>query len=271
MLKKSWEFIKDNVAAIITMATAVLTVVYAALRLCVYAYWKGYFTRLNIDASIMNLNFDKSIFAVIFVAIILFVVFFFMKWVFEIITDIKNKEKEQHLKGKRKILYKLKAFGKGLSLSLMILLVVNVPLIMLLVSVIGINVTISNTIYLYLLLYIMEMLFIFTHMTPKQHKEKEKSTEKDIAFKIMEIFLFVIIILATSFYVGNQAIEKKTSVQLVENEEYMISYCDGEHYVLHKVQCTGEEIVVYKNEQKIVGIENNEISIKMIKEIYIRN
>lgn len=34
MLKKGWDFIKENVAAIVTVITAILTVVYAALRLC---------------------------------------------------------------------------------------------------------------------------------------------------------------------------------------------------------------------------------------------
>ena len=98
MLKKGWNFIKENVAAIITVVTAILTVVVAALRLCMYAYWQGYFTRLNIDVSIMNLNFDNSIFAVIFVSIILFVVLFFMAWVFEIISDIKKKSERATFK-----------------------------------------------------------------------------------------------------------------------------------------------------------------------------
>ena len=272
MLKKGWEFVKENVAAIITVVTAILTVVYAALRLCMYVYWKGYFTRLNIDASIMNLNFDNSIFAVIFVSIILFVVIFFMAWVFEIINDIKKKEKEQQLKGMRKFFYKLKAFGKGLVLSLIILSFINVPLIMLFVSVAWINVTISNAIYLFILLYIMEMLFIFIQMTTsKQHEKKEKTTERDIAIKIIEVLVFVFIILVASFYGGSHAIDKKTNVQLVENEAYMISYCDGEHYVLHKVEYGEEEITIYRNEQKIVGIEDCEYSIKKVEKVIIKD
>lgn len=270
MLKKGWKFVKENVAAIITVVTAILTVVYAALRLCMYVYWKGYFMRLNIDVSIMNLNFDKSIFAVIFVSIILFVVLFFMAWVFEIINDIKKKEKERQLKGIRKILDKLNSFGKGIVLSLIILSIINVPLIMLLVSLAGINVTTSNAIYLFILLYIMEMLFIFTQMTTsKQHEKKEKTTERDFAIKIIEVLAFVLIIFATLFYGGSKAIDKKTQVQLVENEEYMISYCTGEHYVLHKVEYNTEEIIIHKNVQKIVSIEDCEVSIRQIKSIEV--
>lgn len=271
MVKKGWDFIKENVAAIITVVTAILTVVYAALRLCVYVYWKGYFTRLDIDVSIMNINFDKSIFAVIFGSIVLFVVFFFVTWVVEIINDIKKKVKEQRLKGIKIIFYKLKGFGKGLILSGIILSIINVPLIMLLVSVAGINITISSTIYLFILLYIMEMFFVFLQTTTKQYEKKESTKERDIAIKIIEGLAFVLVILATTFYDGNQAIGKKTSVQLVENEQYMISYCDGEHYVLHKVKYQDDEITIYRNEQKIVEIVNCEYSIKKVEEVIIEN
>ena len=45
MLKKGWDFIKENVAAIVTVITAILTVVYAALRLCMRT-WN---TSLEVD------------------------------------------------------------------------------------------------------------------------------------------------------------------------------------------------------------------------------
>lgn len=271
MLKKVWEFTKENVAAIITVVTAILTVVYAVLRLCMFVYWKGYFTRLNIDGNLMNLNFDKSIFAVIFVSVILFIVIFFMVWVFEIINDIKQKEKEKSLKGIKKIFNWVIAFAKGLGLSFIILSIVNVPLIMLLVSVTGIDITMSNKMFLFVLLYIAEMLFIFTQKTTiEQHEKNEKTAEKDIAIKVIKILAFVLITLAALFYGGNQAIDKKTSVQLVENEEYMISYCDGDCYVLHKVDYIEGKIIVYANEQKIVNIEGYEVIIKQIEEVDIR-
>ena len=111
-----------------------------------------------------------------------------MAWVYEIIDDIKKKEKERQLEGIKKVLYKMRNLGKVLFLSLFILSMINIPLIMLLVSVAGINSTINNSVYLFLLLYIMEMLFVFTQMiTTKQHEKKEKSTERAIAIKIIEV------------------------------------------------------------------------------------
>ena len=43
----------------------------------------------------MNINFDKSVFFVVFVSIVLFVVLFFMAWAYETVTDIFKKEKER--------------------------------------------------------------------------------------------------------------------------------------------------------------------------------
>lgn len=272
MLKKGWSFIKENVVTIITVITALLTFVYAALRLCIYVYWKGYFRSLNIDMSAMNINFDKSVFLVVFVSIILFVVLFFVAWVDEIVTDIINKERELQLKGIKKLISKIKACGKILLSSIIILSIINLPLILLLTPINNIKVTIIEMFAFLFVFYVMEMLFIFSQLiTRKNDRKKEKITERDIAFKIIAILATMLIILAMLFYGGTEAIDKKTSVQLVENEKYMISYCDGERYVLHKVEYAGEQIVIYRNEQKIVAMEDCEISIKQVKEIDIRD
>lgn len=269
MLKKVWSFIKENVPAIITLVTAILTVVYAALRLCIYVYWNGYFTRLNIDASVMNLDFDKSIFAVIFVSIVLLVVLFFMAWAYEITTEIIKKEKELQLK---KIFHIIKALCKALIFSFIILSIINVPLIMLLTALTHIKVTICNGALLFLLLYFMELLFIFTQIiTTKQYEKKEKLTERDVAIKIIQALVVALFLLAALFYAGTHAINEKNNIQLVENGAYMITYCDGEHYVLHRVKYEDEIAFLDKNEQKIVNIEDYEISIKQVKKIVIED
>lgn len=77
------------------------------------------------------------------------------------------------------------------------------------------------------------------------------------------------LILALLFYYGSHAIYEKNSIQLVENGEYMITYCDGEHYVLHRVKYEDEVALLDKNKQKIVNIEECEISIKHVKEIVV--
>ena len=272
MIKKVWEFIKENVAAIVTVVTAVLTVVYAIMRLCIYVYWNGYFTRLNIDRSVMIINFDKSIFFVVFVSIVSFVVMFFVAWVYEVVTDILKKEKERQLKGVKWIISKIKAFIKSSFLSFIILSIINWPLIMLLTPLMKISISIMEKCVLFVLLYVMEIFFVVLEITTgKRDKKKEKTSERDVAFKILGMLAMVLVIISALFYGGTQAIDKKTNIQLVENEEYMISYCDGEHFVLHKVKYKEGEITIYLNEQKIIGVEDCEYSIKKVKKIIVED
>lgn len=272
MLKKGWDFIKENVAAIVTVVTAILTVVYAIMRLCIYVYWNGYFTRLNIDRSVMNINFDKSIFFVVFVSIVLFVVLFFVAWAYETVTDIFKKEKERQLKGFKWMVSKLKAFIKALFLSFIILSIINLPLIMLLAPLMKINISIIEMCVMFLFLYAMEMFLLVLEITTgKRDKKKEKASERDVAFKIIGMLAMVLVIISALFYGGTQAIDKKTNIQLVENEEYMISYCDGEYYVLHKVRYEDRKITIYKNEQKIIGVEDCEYSIKKVEKVIVED
>lgn len=270
MATKIWRFVKENVAAIIAVATAILTVVYAALRLYMYVYWNGYFTRLNIDVSIMDLNFDESIFAVIFTAIIFVVILIFMGWVLQIINDIRKKTNEQQLKGIRKFINNIKGCCKGIILSLIILSIINVPLSFFLEALVGINATMSSLIELVIPLYIFEMLFLCVHMIiTKQNEKKNETKEKDITIKIIATLAYVLIILVISFSSGSQAINRKSIVQLVEDDEYMISYCDGERYVLHKVEYENGEIIIYRNQQKIVGVEDCEYRIKKVEKVIL--
>ena len=272
MIKKGWEFIKENVAAIITVITALLTGVYAVLRLCIYVYWNGYFTKLNMDKSIMNINFDNTIFSVIFVAIILFAVLFFVVWAYETIINIMKKERERQRKGVKKVICKIRALFMALLLSFIILFIINIPLIMLLAPLTQTEITIADMLALFILLYVLEMLLIVMEMmTKKMRKKKEKITEGEVALKIIEVFTVIVVILAGIFYGGTQAIDKKSSVQLVDNEEYMISYCDGEHYILHKVKYDEKKITIYRNEQKIVDIEGYEYCVRPIEEMNIED
>lgn len=272
MLKKVWKFIKKNVTVIITIITALLTFVYASLRLCIYVYWSGYFKRLNINVSLMNLDFDRTIMGVVFISIILLIVAFFLNWVYEILIDIKKKQKEHNLRGIKKVISLIKAVIGAIIQSFIVLSLINTPLTMLLTSVIQIEVSAVRTIVLLLLLYTTEMLYVFMEMmTTKKNVEKEKTIEQNIASKIIGILVIAIIMLAALYYNGAHEIDKKTNVQLVENENYMISYCDGERYVLHKVEYDGEDIIIYKNKQKIVSIEECEIDIKEVKEIIIED
>lgn len=270
MLKRIWSFVKENVAAIITIATALLTIVYAILRLCIYIYWKGYFGRLNIDASIMSLNFDNSIYLVIFISVILLIVLFFMSWVYEVVNDIVKKDNELKHSKIKKICYKPITFCKIVFISFVILSMINLSLVIFLVAMAQAKVTIVSMMALWLVLYVIEMFFLISYrITTKEKNDKEKRSEKNIPIVIIEVLLVTAFGLSILFYCGAYAIEEKTQIQLVENEQYAITYCDGEHYVLHKVKFDGEVAAICKYEQKIVNIEDCEIYVKKVNKVII--
>ena len=106
--------------------------------------------------------------------------------------------------------------------------------------------------------------------TSKKHKSNDKVKERDIVIMIIKAILCVFIVTVSLFWMGNQAIEKRTSIQLVENEEYMITYCGGDNYMLHRVSYASGEVIIYRNEQKIVDKVNCEISVKKVKKVEIR-
>ena len=270
MLKKIWDFIKDNIAVIISLLAATLAVIYAVLRFFVYIFWKGYFTRLNIDSSLMNLNFDNSIFFVILSSIILFIVLLFMAWVYCVLIDIGKKISEIQIKGFQKVYFYLKNGSKGFFLSFVILFLANISVVIFLISLSETSVSVSSFYGIFFLLYLIEMLLIFTHIVSRKRNDKKNTKiENVITVKVYEFLVFSSIIMAIVFYSGSRRIERCQHFQLVQNQEYVITYNDGTHYVLHKIDYNNEEIVIYKNEQKIIDINNCEISVKRISNVRI--
>lgn len=273
MLEKIWLFIKENVTVIITVLTAIFAFVYAVLRLCVFVYWKGYFTCLHIDENAMNLNFDKSIFSVIFVSIILLIIVLFMSWTYDIINDIIREEVEKEVKGIKKISKLAKHLPQIIFLSFVVLAVINVPLVVLLFSITRIKCSIYSVFLYVIVIYTMEVLLLISQkiIEKKQDKKNKNKTKDDIIIKVFQIFAVIFIILVMLFNQGSNVIEERTQFQLVKNEEYVITYCDGEHYVLHKAEYENETITIYTNKQIIVSVEDCELTVVEVDDVIIEN
>lgn len=100
-MKKLWKIIKENITVVLAMTTAFLSVVYAGIRLMIYVYWMGYFKELNIDANVMNINYEGNLFQVIFLAgllLLLFYVFAMMDEGFKKYSEAIKKEQQSKIK-----------------------------------------------------------------------------------------------------------------------------------------------------------------------------
>jgi len=75
--------------------------------------------------------------------------------------------------------------------------------------------------------------------------------------------------LAIIYYAGSQAYVTGNTVRLVEDEQYAITYSDGEIYILHKVKLENEKAVIYRNEQRIISTEDCNSTVRKVEEIVI--
>lgn len=55
-MDRLFKTIKENYQMVITIGTAVLTILYGFICCCIYIYNKGYFAAINMDPSLMKVN-----------------------------------------------------------------------------------------------------------------------------------------------------------------------------------------------------------------------
>ena len=76
-------------------------------------------------------------------------------------------------------------------------------------------------------------------------------------------------ILAGLYYSGSQQTRNQREFRMVSGETYAITYSDREHYVLHRSEINGDEILIHRNEQKIIGVEDCEYSVVNVKKVEV--
>lgn len=87
--------------------------------------------------------------------------------------------------------------------------------------------------------------------------KKEEKLEQKIGGMIFKTLIWMSLFLAFTFFTGYQAIEAQTTIRLVENENYGITYSDREIYVLHKVELKDTELIIYReSESNLRGAYN---------------
>ena len=65
-MDRLFKTIKENYQMVITIGTAVLTILYGFICCCIYIYNKGYFAAINMDPSVMKVNYIEYIYYLIF-------------------------------------------------------------------------------------------------------------------------------------------------------------------------------------------------------------
>lgn len=270
MVEKVWKMIKDNFSVILAIGTTLFTIVYAGMTLLIYVYWSGYFNGLNIDTNTVNINFDGHIFQVIFYSIILLFLFYLMSMMDGAFRNMRAAFWKEEKKWFKRLWVHIKVGIVNFFVSVIFLLIANLPLVLVICVFQQKELSFFNIYGLFCVLYITEMLiFLFEKMDKKESANKKKTIEQRVGGIILYISVSLSFILAITYCIGSQSVKAETKLCLVENEKYAITYSDGEHYVLHKVKIEENKAVIYRNEQKIISIEDCEYLVVPIEKIII--
>lgn len=275
MLKKVWDYVKDNLGTIIAIGTVALTIIYAILKLVIYVYWKGYFDELNIDHSYMNLNYDNTIFSVVSVGVIFLAIYYLMCLVNKLCSWVYIKLWDRSAKRLIKML-KFSAIGIiNFILANIYLFIGNLPLTIVLYISSQVELSLTNLCIGILQWNILEILLLIVHEWNKRDKNEENEDKNNgkIDTRIGSYLLLVVVCacfgLTSIYYLGSEAIENEKKLKLVRNREYVVTYSDGEQYILHRVQIENEMATIYRNEQLVIDNKDCECLVMKIENIQI--
>lgn len=124
MLKVVWDEFKKNYAALITIATTFVTVIYAIIKFVIYTYWSGYFRRFDIDRTFMKLDYNGIIYQSIFVFVLVLAVIYVMC---TLETIYENNWIELKKKQSKKVFEFIKMVVLDLCITAVLLMAVNCP------------------------------------------------------------------------------------------------------------------------------------------------
>ena len=154
--------------------------------------------------------------------------------------------------------------------SFVLLLIVNCPIGIALCVWNRIECNLSNMISIITVLYVMESLFLISKQINNIGVQKEKrSIEQRIFVNAMLIVIMVCSLFSGAYYLGSQAVVSKDKLKLIDGEMFVITYSDGDKYIVHGVEINGETIVISRNEQKVISNVDILCVSKQFKEIVI--
>lgn len=274
MKDKIWALFKENFTVLIGVSTAVITVIYSLLKFVIYIYWSGYFSQLNIDNTFLNINFDGFIFQVIFFVIIGAVIVYVMTMVDATANQIKEKHKSLKVKWFKRIGSFIISNLCFYLISGILLSLANIPLLIVIFVMLHTDISVLYISVGLCLAYIYEMLFYVLYNIENKKCSDVKKSAKDtwenrIGMAMLKGLLLLSLWLAIIYYAGSQAYVTGNTVRLVEDEQYAITYSDGEIYILHKVKLENEKAVIYRNEQRIISTEDCNSTVRKVEEIVI--
>jgi len=244
--KLIWEKIKGDNSTILAILAMISTIIYAYFKFVNYMYWREYFRTLNMDANFMKMNYS-GIFVWVFFIFVIIVLLIAILWLLN--DSYINKKKKAIKEGNYKTFKKRVRIAKNIFLTTW--LVFGFANILLLCFLFFTKISDNFLPPLIFLATLFPLIIIL----------------RDFKLLIASLFSVAIIAPGISSTLGSTAMEVKTEMYLVENEQYVITYNDGEKYILHKIQIKENKAIINRNEQKIIEVKDCEYITKTVNEV----
>ncbi len=269
-MRRLWKIIKENFPVALAMATTFLSIVYAGMRLMIYVYWMGYFKELNIDANILEINYEGNLFQVIFYGGIILLIVYIFGMLDETYKKVGEQIRNKEGTWLKKLFFAIGKVTKSFLLSFFMLAIANFPFSLVICVMSHLDIKFINFCAIDIVLFGMETVMYGTYKLQKgDDASRRKDWKEKLGIFILVGCLLSSFVLAVLYYTGSKRFENQREVRMVNEGNYIITYSDHEHYVLHRIEKVGNEILVYRNEQKIIGVDDCNYSIRKIEGIRI--
>lgn len=237
-MDRLFKTIKENYQMVITIGTAILTILYGFICCCTYIYNKGYFAAINMDPSLMKVNYIEYIYYLIF-TLFYFIFFYFTAcWYYSTFSNNNNNNFLNKLIG-----------------SFFILFITSLIFIYSFDCLIHHKLELKRLVSYSAFIYIsIEFILLFIIYTNRKKPFKMQTLE----YLLIAIILVFPCITSTVYDQGYNSFKAKPLYTATIKNDYVVMYCNGDHYILCPYELNNDILTIDTSTHKVVNVENTD-------------
>ncbi len=233
-MDKLCKTIKENYQMVITIGTAVLTILYGFICCCIYIYNKGYFAAINMDPSLMKVNYIEYIYYLIF-TLFHFIFFYFTAcWYYSIFSGNNNF---------------LNKFISSFFILFITLLIFIYSFDCLIHHKLELKPLILHSAFIYVSIEFILLFIIYTN-------RKKPFNMRTLGYLLIAIILIFPCITSTVYDQGYNSFKTKPLYTTTITNDYLVIYCNGDKYILCPYKLNNNILTIDTSTHKVVNVES---------------
>ena len=225
---------KENYQMVITIGTAVLTILYGFICCCIYIYNKGYFTAINMEPNLMKVNYIEYIYYLIFTLFYFIFFYFTADWYYSIFSNNDN--------------FLKKLIGSFFILFITLLIFIY-SFDCLIHHKLELKRLISQSTFIYISIEFILLFIIYTN-------RKKPFKKQTLEYLLIAIILVSPCITSTVYDQGYDSFKNKSLFTTTLANDYVVMYCNGDQYILCPYELKNNILIIDTNKHKVVSVEN---------------